>query len=55
MIANGLGVCMDELDDCTTDEERVNKSMVVLGAGPPCIEPCDILRLHDLPTAMTRT
>lgn len=37
MIANGLGVCMDELDDCTTDEERINalgralKSMVVLG------------------------
>ena len=37
MIANGLGVCMDELDDCTTDEQRVNalgralKSMVVLG------------------------
>jgi hypothetical protein len=37
MIANGLGVCVDELDDCTTDEERVNalgralKSMVVLG------------------------
>jgi hypothetical protein len=37
MIANGLGVCVDELDDCTTNEERINalgralKSMVVLG------------------------
>jgi hypothetical protein len=37
MIANVLGTCIDELDECTTDEERfstlghVLKSMVVLG------------------------
>src|SRR5919198_5836178 len=37
MIANALGTCIDELDECTTDEERfstlghVLKSMVVLG------------------------
>jgi hypothetical protein len=37
MIANVLGTCIDELDECTTDEERLStfgdalKSMVVLG------------------------
>jgi hypothetical protein len=37
IIANVLGLCIDELDESTTDEERVNtlgralKSMVVLG------------------------
>jgi hypothetical protein len=37
MIANALGICIDELDECTTDEERLStlghalKSMVVLG------------------------
>jgi hypothetical protein len=37
MVANVLGTCIDELDDCTTDEERLStlgdalKSMVVLG------------------------
>jgi hypothetical protein len=37
MIANVLDTCIDELDDCTTDEERLStlddalKSMVVLG------------------------
>jgi cation diffusion facilitator CzcD-associated flavoprotein CzcO len=37
MIANVLGTCIDELDECTTDEERLAtlghalKSMVVLG------------------------
>ena len=37
MIANVLGLCVDELDECTTDEERVStlgralKSMVVVG------------------------
>jgi hypothetical protein len=37
MIANVLGTCIDELDECTTGEERLNtldhalKSMVVLG------------------------
>jgi hypothetical protein len=37
MIANVLGTCIDELDECSTDEERLStlghalKSMVVLG------------------------
>ena len=37
MIANALGTCIDELDECATDEERLStlghtlKSMVVLG------------------------
>ena len=37
MIVNALGTCIDELDECTTDEERLStlghalKSMVVLG------------------------
>jgi hypothetical protein len=37
MIANALGTCIDELDECTTDEERFStlsdalNSMVVLG------------------------
>ncbi len=37
MIANVLGTCIDELDECTTDEERLStlghalKSMAVLG------------------------
>jgi hypothetical protein len=37
MIANALGTCIDELDECTTEEERLTtlghalKSMAVLG------------------------
>ena len=37
MIANAVGTCIDEVDECTTDEERFStlghalKSMVVLG------------------------
>ena len=37
MVANVLGTCIDELDDCTTDEDRLStlgdalKSMVMLG------------------------
>ena len=37
IVANVLGSCIDELDECTTDEERLStlgdalKSMVVVG------------------------